>query len=506
MFVSARLSKGPVLAVLTAAMWTYTAAAQESATPLQLLAAGDVLMAGSHYGDALRAYRRARETDDATVRIRAGAGVVRSLLRLGLFKDGVREGAAVAARDPQNASAVAINADSLWAFGLFFEAEQQYAAALRLNPSDPGGLHGRGRSLAAQRRLDEGQAQVEAAIAIDPTDPAYQYTLASIYEQQRLYPQAADALDRYVQLLPRRDDSDMVKWAKTESQFLRSFKSKKPFEIVSNDESYTMPFRIANGRVLVKGRVNGGSMMEFAVDTGADQAVLTTEVASRNHVTPFATLQSAGIGDLGIGYRGLQIARMDELEIGALRVHNVACLIKNPPLKGLPGREGDGFSPLVFGLSLSIDYARRQLTMARQLPDEPAAIHLPLRMQRLAVVRGVVNGSSPASFVVDTGGEAMSVSRTVASQVDIDPDVRLVPVKVYGSSGWDRAAFLLPFLKIEFATGAGFGDGSVVVLNLDAPSALLGFNIGGIVGHQFLGNYKVAIDLPRHEMRLQPAQ
>jgi predicted aspartyl protease len=260
---------------------------------------------------------------------------------------------------------------------------------------------------------------------------------------------------------------------------------------------------VAEGRVLVTGRVNGGPAVEFAVDTGADQAVLTTEVASRNHVQPFAALQSAGIGDLGIGYRSLQIARMDDLEIGGLHVRNVPCLIKDPPLRVLPGREGEGFSPLVFGLSMTLDYEHHTLIMARQLPEEPAEFTLPLRIQRLAVVRGLVNNSSSASFVVDTGGEAMSLSRSVASQLTVDPDVRRVPVRVYGTSGWDTAAFLLPFVDIQFARGAELQQASVVVLNLDAPSALLGFNIGGIVGHQFLGRYKVAIDLPRHEMRLQ---
>ena len=141
--------------------------------------------------------------------------------------------------------------------------------------------------------------------------------------------------------------------------------------------------------------------------------------------------------------------------------------------------------------------------MARELPDEPSDYSLPLRVQRLAVVGAMINGSSPAGFVVDTGGEAMSISRTVAAQLPVDPDVRRVPVRVYGTSGWDRAAFLLPFVDIEFAKGAQFQQASVVVLNLDAPSALLGFNIGGIVGHQFLGRYKVSIDLPHHEMRLQ---
>jgi len=294
-----------------------------------------------------------------------------------------------------------------------------------------------------------------------------------------------------------------VKWAKTQAKFLATFKNKTPLEIVSKAESYTMPFRVSEGRVLVTGRVNGGSAVEFAVDTGADQAVLTTGVASRNHVQPFAALQSAGIGDLGIGYRSLQVARMDDLEIGAFHVRNVPCLIKDPPLKGLPGREGEGFSPLVFGMSVSLDYVHQTLTMARELPEEPADFRLPLRIQRLAIVRGLINGSSPAGFVVDTGGEAMSLSRSVAGQLPVDPEVRRVPVRVFGSSGWDQGAFLLPFVDIQFAKGAEFQQASVVVLNLDAPSALLGFNIGGIVGHQFLGRYKVAIDLPRHEMRLQ---
>jgi len=505
MFVPGRLLRSLHIGVIAAAACTLAVSAQQqpSAAATDLLQAGDVLMAGSHYGDALRVYRRARETEDADVRVRAGAGIVKSLLRLGLFKDGASEGADVAARDPKNAAAVSIHADSLWAFGLFFDAEDRYAEALKLNPQDPGALHGRARSLAAQRRFDEAMTDVTRAIALNPTEPNYQYTLASIYEQTHKFSDASNALLKYVELLPKRDDTDLVKWARTQSKFLATFKNKIPLEIVSKAESYTMPFRVSEGRVLVTGRINGGPAIELAVDTGADQAVLTTGIASRNHVQAFAALQSAGVGDLGIGYRSLQIARMDDLEIGALHVRNVPCLIKDPPVKSLLGREGEGFSPLAFGLSVSLDYEHHTLTMARELPDEPADFSLPLRIQRLAVVRALVNGSSPAGFVVDTGGEAMSISRTVAAQLPVDPEVRRVPVRVYGTSGWDRAAFLLPFVDIEFAKGAQFQQASVVVLNLDAPSALLGFNIGGIVGHQFLGRYKVSIDLPRHEMRLQ---
>ena len=45
----------------------------------------------------------------------------------------------------------------------------------------------------------------------------------------------------------------------------------------------------------------------------------------------------------------------------------------------------------------------------------------------------------------------------------------------------------------------------VVVLNLNAPSALLGFQLGGIVGHKFLSRYRVGIDSSTACCRLKSA-
>jgi hypothetical protein len=43
----------------------------------------------------------------------------------------------------------------------------------------------------------------------------------------------------------------------------------------------------------------------------------------------------------------------------------------------------------------------------------------------------------------------------------------------------------------------------LAVLNLRAPSVLLGYQVGGIVGHNFLSRYRVSIDVPRSEVRLE---
>ena len=38
-----------------------------------------------------------------------------------------------------------------------------------------------------------------------------------------------------------------------------------------------------------------------------------------------------------------------------------------------------------------------------------------------------------------------------------------------------------------------------------APSALVGFQLGGIVGHRFLSRYRVGIDLEKSVLRLKAA-
>ena len=43
----------------------------------------------------------------------------------------------------------------------------------------------------------------------------------------------------------------------------------------------------------------------------------------------------------------------------------------------------------------------------------------------------------------------------------------------------------------------------MVVLNLRAPSVLLGFQVGGIVGHKFLSSYRVSMDMARSELRME---
>jgi hypothetical protein len=151
-------------------------------------------------------------------------------------------------------------------------------------------------------------------------------------------------------------------------------------------------------------------------------------------------------------------------------------------------------------MSMTIDYNTRRLTFGR--PVRPhGEIELPLYSYRLAMVRGMINDRTPGVFVVDTGGEVISISTSMAAMID-PPRARRIPLKVWGSSGWDREAELWPGLDLAFEERIRFENFSTVVLNLRAPSALLGFELGGIVGHRFLSKYHVGIDLHRNRLTL----
>jgi hypothetical protein len=97
----------------------------------------------------------------------------------------------------------------------------------------------------------------------------------------------------------------------------------------------------------------------------------------------------------------------------------------------------------------------------------------------------------------------ISISADTASGLE-PSKLRNIPLKVYGVSGQDRSAFLRQGVSLTFTSKIEYPSMPVVVLNLRAPSVLLGFRVGGIIGHRFLSGYRVAINLDKSIVQLHP--
>jgi predicted aspartyl protease len=464
------------------------------------LQAANLLYGDGRYLEAFEVFDKVKESDDPRVRRLALMGSVRSALRLGDFSHSyvdAQELMKVAATD---VDALALYGDAQWAIGLFEESDKTFAGAVTLQATNARALHGMARGLAARNRLTEALGMAERGMQLEPRDAELHHTVGSIYERLQRYEDAANAFSSYINLLPNKDRSAKAAWARAEVRFLRSFGNRVPLQMdpAVAGKLHTVPFRVINEKIIVKAKVNRGPQMDFVLDTGSEQTVISRDTAARLGIRPVVNILSAGVGDLGV--RELELTRLDSLEIGSLRIGNVPSIIKNPPLHGLPTREMESFSPLALGMSVIIDYDRQQLVMGSTLPTEVADVELPLRMHRLAMVPGQVQGGR-ASFIVDTGGQVISISTDTASGLE-KGDARNIPLKVYGASGWDRDAFLMPGIDLAF-NKIRYDKLSVVVLNLRAPSLLLGFRLGGIVGYRFLSKYRVAINLDKSVVQLR---
>ena len=168
-------------------------------------------------------------------------------------------------------------------------------------------------------------------------------------------------------------------------------------------------------------------------------------------------------------------------------------------------KEAESLSPLALGFSMIIDYKTRKITFGKQLP----AGAVRLRAAAAAAPAGdrARHGRRQAS------GE---LRRRYRRGSDLDQHGHGHRASGHGPArarSADRAEGLrLVGLGQGRVPDAGrrslvrhdqYTNFPVVVLNLDTPSALLGFQLGGIVGHRFLSKYRVGIDLERSVLRLK---
>ena len=451
------------------------------------------------YREALSHYEVALQSADAALALRARKGKVQASLRVADFDVARREATLLVAPGDADAEAHTLYGDALWAMGLFDEADGPYRDALGRAPESSRARFGLARSLASKSRLDEALAEAQRAAATAPKDPEVHALVGYIHERRNEFEDAAVAYERYTALLPNQEDV-MARLFLSKIRLLRSFKGRTPLQIDERTASRThrVPFKLVNKKIVLRGRLNNVGV-EFVLDTGSERTGVSSVAARRAGIPVVTSTLTAGVGIPT--FRRLDLGRADVMEIGSFRIRNVPVSIRTVGRGTLPRWQTESFSPVALGVSVLVDYERREITLARSLPETDADFRLPMRMNRLPLVRGLLNDKHPAYFVVDTGGELISISAETANALSMTP-VRRIPLRVFGMSGMDKDAFLLPGVDLDFED-IEYRKVGLAVLNLRAPSVLLGFQLGGIVGHEFLSDYRVAMDLAKSELRLE---
>ncbi|MBI2187225.1 MAG: aspartyl protease family protein [Acidobacteria bacterium] len=458
---------------------------------------------GARYREALAAYELAAQSDDPSLVARARRGRIRTALRIAEFDLAWREAQLLNDDPGADPEAQTLLGDALWAMGRFDESDVAYRRALDEAPGLSRARFGLARSLTTRSRLDEALNEALVTVKEAPEDPEVHALVGFIYERMNRYDESAAAFERYLDLLPgprsKEEPSSMAAVFQSKVRLLRSFRGRVPLQMEGAPERlHRIPFRLVNKKIVLRGRVNR-LPVEFVLDTGSERTGVSDGTARRAGVGTITSTLTAGVGIAAL--RRLDMGRADELEVGTLRMRNVPVAIRRVVRNALPRWQNESLSPLSLGLSVVVDYQRREVILARKLPDQDADFVLPMRMNRLPMVRGLLNSTHPAYFVVDTGGELISISAETADSLSMNPP-RRIPLRVYGMSGLDQNAYLLPGVDVDFEE-IEFRNVGLAVLNLRAPSVLLGFQVGGIVGHRFLSEYRVSMDMERSELRLE---
>jgi hypothetical protein len=376
---------------------------------------------------------------------------------------------------------------------LFEPAERLFRGALAYDAQSAPGHLGLARTLLARGELVQAQGEAEVAVHLSTAPALAHLALALVREQAGDITGAVTALDQYLAAAP--GDEHPVRRQRTESQrSLLALAGAAPLRTLDRQAQGKISFDVVEDKVVLKASVNGRIPIDVVLDTGADHVVLSER-----------TVERAGVrrtGARGAG-RGPEMALAESFDVAGVSVRRVPVLVRREPLRVIPNRPGDAFSPIALGLSVIIDYERRELTLAKRLPFEAADVELPLHVLGLPVVVGA-SGAESVSFVVDTGSEVTAVSTRTLERASPVPQARRIPMRLFDVWGMQQPDAFLLTPGIDLAFGAiRLKEYPVVVRSWPDVQAVHGFEMGGILGHNFLRRYRVTIDLARRVVRLK---
>jgi predicted aspartyl protease len=273
-------------------------------------------------------------------------------------------------------------------------------------------------------------------------------------------------------------------------------------------KSATVHFRLAGGAqplILVPVEVNEQGPFDFILDTGAGTSLIATELADKLKVKVLGTKQGQSAG----GAVSVSLAKLDSVSIGHALLPDVDVgIVDLKQIGAAVGAKIDGDLGYNFlkSFRVSIDYEKSSLRLddPRKLdvfnPSGQAEVPLRLANQAkpLILVEVRANRKGPFQFAIDTGTSTTAITPELAKKLGVKASP-IGPGTTAGAPVAVKAGVLDSFM----VGGAKIEKMSVVVADFFAVlNEAVGTELDGIVGYNFLRNYKVVIDYPNERLSL----
>jgi predicted aspartyl protease len=273
--------------------------------------------------------------------------------------------------------------------------------------------------------------------------------------------------------------------------------------------SAKVTFRLAGGAqplILLPVEVNGEGPFEFILDTGAGTSLLSSELGQKLGIKIIGSKEGQSAG----GAVSVSLARVSSLAVASAKLDDVDVgLVDLSQIGKTVGTKIDGDLGYNFlkHFRVTLDYRKNEIRF-----DDPKRLELAGQstavtevVMRLAgpakpliLVDVYANGRGPFQFAIDTGTSTTAITPELAKQLG----VASLPIgaATTGGAPVDVTAGVLQSFQVG---DARIDNLAVVVADFFAMlSDALGAKLDGIVGYNFLRNYKVALDYPNVTLSL----
>ncbi|MBK9528951.1 MAG: aspartyl protease family protein [Acidobacteria bacterium] len=247
--------------------------------------------------------------------------------------------------------------------------------------------------------------------------------------------------------------------------------------------------------------VNGrDEPLRFVLDTGSGISVISDQTAKKLGVRSITKGGFArGIG--GDGKFEIIYGLLNEVKIGDVALRQVPVYLRKFHNES---HQVDGYIglALISKFLTTIDYGSQTFSLTRKSDDRKEfaenseGVSLPLRLTSSGFLSGEVTLEgvvAPLNFIVDTGASISVISSDVAQVESMSSFIGKEKLRVIGSAGVTDGVQTYKLPKVTFGQHTR-KDIMAVALDLDLINEASGFEQSGILGGNFLKNYRMTFD------------
>jgi predicted aspartyl protease len=257
--------------------------------------------------------------------------------------------------------------------------------------------------------------------------------------------------------------------------------------------------------ILLPVHVNGQGPFEFILDTGAGTSLLSSDLAKELEIKVVGSKDGQTAG----GKVSVSLAKVDSFAVGEAKLDDIDVGIVDLSHIGTAiGAKIDGDLGYNFlkHFRISIDYRDCEIRLddPKRVESFGSSVQTEIAMRLASPAKPLIlvdvhaNGRGPFQFAIDTGTSTTAITPELAKELGV-ASAPIGPATT-GGAHVDVTAGLLQSFQVG---GAKVDNMPVVVADFFAMlSQAVGAKLDGIVGYNFLRNYKVVIDYPNEMFSL----